>query len=107
MLLGRLRIRGKLTLLVTVPLLCMLGLTLPVVWERTGVAQRAGDIDQTVQLASRVGTLLQHMQRERMLAIGFLLGQVERVAPRTMRLLWRSRRSSRGRSMTGSERCLL
>ncbi|MTK00590.1 nitrate- and nitrite sensing domain-containing protein [Micromonospora sp. CP22] len=80
MLLGRLRIRGKLTLLVTVPLLCMLGLTLPVVWERTGVAQRAGDIDQTVQLASRVGTLLQHMQRERMLAIGFLLGQVERSA---------------------------
>ncbi|GIJ07467.1 nitrate- and nitrite sensing domain-containing protein [Micromonospora andamanensis] len=80
MLLGRLRIRGKLTLLVTIPLLCMLGLTLPVVWERTGVAQRAGDIDQTVQIASRVGTLLQHLQRERMLAIGLLLGQVERSA---------------------------
>ncbi|MEV2238994.1 nitrate- and nitrite sensing domain-containing protein [Micromonospora sp. NPDC049891] len=80
MLLGRLRIRGKLTLLVTIPLVCMLGLTLPVVWERTGVAQRAGDIDQTVQIASRVGTLLQHLQRERMLAIGLLLGQVERSA---------------------------
>ncbi|GAB3856864.1 hypothetical protein GCM10029963_53970 [Micromonospora andamanensis] len=80
MLLGRLRIRGKLSLLVTIPLLCMLGLTLPVVWERTGVAQRAGDIDQTVQIASRVGTLLQHLQRERMLAIGLLLGQVERSA---------------------------
>ncbi|MFF5215230.1 nitrate- and nitrite sensing domain-containing protein [Micromonospora sp. NPDC000442] len=80
MLLGRLRIRGKLTLLVTIPLLCMLGLTLPVVWERAGVAQRAGDIDQTVQLASRVGTLLQHLQRERMLAVGLLLGQVERSA---------------------------
>ncbi|MFD1082001.1 sensor histidine kinase [Micromonospora andamanensis] len=64
----------------TIPLLCMLGLTLPVVWERTGVAQRAGDIDQTVQIASRVGTLLQHLQRERMLAIGLLLGQVERSA---------------------------
>ncbi|NLU77279.1 sensor histidine kinase [Micromonospora sp. HNM0581] len=78
MLLGRLRIRGKLTILVTIPLLGMLGLTLPVVLERASVAQRAGDIDQTVQLASRVGTLLQHLQRERMLAIGLLLGQVER-----------------------------
>ncbi|GIJ32227.1 nitrate- and nitrite sensing domain-containing protein [Micromonospora sediminimaris] len=78
MLLGRLRIRGKLSLLVTIPLLGMLGLTLPVVWERAGVAQRAADIDQTVQLASRVGTLLQHLQRERMLAVGLLLGQVER-----------------------------
>ncbi|WP_230414803.1 sensor histidine kinase [Micromonospora tarapacensis] len=78
MLLGRLRIRGKLTLLVIIPLLCMLGLTLPVVWERVGVAQRAGEIDSTVQVASRVGTLLQHLQRERMLAIGLLLGQVQR-----------------------------
>ncbi|GIJ75661.1 Signal transduction histidine kinase [Micromonospora phaseoli] len=78
MLLDSLRIRGKLTLLVIIPLLCMLGLTLPVVWERTGVAQRAGEIDSTVQVASRVGTLLQHLQRERMLAIGLLLGQVQR-----------------------------
>ncbi|MFV2099600.1 nitrate- and nitrite sensing domain-containing protein [Micromonospora sp. LOL_024] len=76
MLLDSLRIRGKLTLLVIIPLFCMLGLTLPVVWERTGVAQRAGEIDSTVQVASRIGTLLQHLQRERMLAIGTLLGQV-------------------------------
>ncbi|QOC90053.1 sensor histidine kinase [Micromonospora craniellae] len=78
MLLDRLRIRGKLALLVLIPLLCMLGLTLPVVWERAGVAQRAGDIESTVTVASRVGTLLQHLQRERMLAIGLLLRQVER-----------------------------
>ncbi|MER5458218.1 nitrate- and nitrite sensing domain-containing protein [Micromonospora sp. NPDC002389] len=78
MLLDRLRIRGKLALLVLIPLLCMLGLTLPVVWERAGVAQRAGDIESTVKVASRVGTLLQHLQRERMLAIGLLLRQVER-----------------------------
>ncbi|MFI7021302.1 nitrate- and nitrite sensing domain-containing protein [Micromonospora sp. NPDC049900] len=78
MLLDRLRIRGKLALLVLIPLLCMLGLTLPVVWERAGVAQRAGDIESTVRVASRVGTLLQHLQRERMLAIGLLLRQVER-----------------------------
>ncbi|GGM31010.1 hypothetical protein GCM10011608_14480 [Micromonospora sonchi] len=78
MLLGRLRIRGKLALLVLIPLLCMLGLTLPVVVERIGVAQRAADTADTVQVASRVGTLLQHLQRERMLTVGLLLGQVER-----------------------------
>ncbi|QKW16542.1 nitrate- and nitrite sensing domain-containing protein [Verrucosispora sp. NA02020] len=78
MLLDRLRIRGKLALLVLIPLLCMLGLTFPVVWERAGVAQRAGDIESTVKVASRIGTLLQHLQRERMLAIGLLLRQVER-----------------------------
>ncbi|RIV37257.1 sensor histidine kinase [Micromonospora radicis] len=80
MLLGRLRIRGKLALLVLVPLLGVLGLTLPVVWERVGVAQRAGDTEEMVRVTSRVGTLLQHLQRERMLAIGLLLGQVERSA---------------------------
>ncbi|PZG13798.1 histidine kinase [Micromonospora craterilacus] len=78
MLLGRLRIRGKLALLVMIPLLGMLGLTIPVCWERAGVAQQAGDIASTVKVASRVGTLLQHLQRERMLAIGLLLGQAER-----------------------------
>ncbi|WP_341717864.1 nitrate- and nitrite sensing domain-containing protein [Micromonospora sp. FIMYZ51] len=78
MLLGRLRIRGKLALLVLIPLLCMLGLTLPVVVERIGVAQRAADTADTVQVASRVGTLLQHLQRERMLTVGLLLGQVDR-----------------------------
>ncbi|MEV6812890.1 nitrate- and nitrite sensing domain-containing protein [Micromonospora sp. NPDC051296] len=78
MLLGRLRIRGKLALLVIIPLLGMLGLTIPVFWERAGVAQQAGDIASTVKVASRVGTLLQHLQRERMLAIGLLLGQAER-----------------------------
>ncbi|MEV6693417.1 ATP-binding protein [Micromonospora sp. NPDC051196] len=78
MLLDRLRIRGKLALLVLIPVLCMLGLTLPVVWERVGVAQRADDIASTVQVANRVGTLLQHLQRERMLAVGLLLRQADR-----------------------------
>ncbi|KXK62258.1 histidine kinase [Micromonospora rosaria] len=78
MLLGRLRIRGKLALLVTIPLLCMAGLTVPVVWERAAVAQRADEIARTVHVAGRVGTLLQHLQRERLLAVGLLLGQAER-----------------------------
>ncbi|MFY1625304.1 nitrate- and nitrite sensing domain-containing protein [Micromonospora sp. WMMD735] len=78
MLLGRLRIRGKLALLVVVPLLCMAGLTVPVVWERASAAQRAGDIADRVRIASRVGTILQHLQQERLLAVGLLLGQVQR-----------------------------
>ncbi|WP_422754387.1 nitrate- and nitrite sensing domain-containing protein [Micromonospora sp. WMMD708] len=78
MLLGRLRIRGKLALLVMVPLLCMAGLTVPVVWERASAAQRAGDIADRVRVASRVGTILQHLQQERLLAVGLLLGQVQR-----------------------------
>ncbi|WP_433530117.1 ATP-binding protein [Micromonospora sp. CA-263727] len=78
MLLDRLRIRGKLTVLVIIPLLCMFGLTIPVVWEQTGVAQRAASIESTVKVASRVGTLLQHLQQERMVAIGLLLGQTSR-----------------------------
>ncbi|WP_329015487.1 nitrate- and nitrite sensing domain-containing protein [Micromonospora rifamycinica] len=78
MLLGRLRIRGKLALLVLVPLLCMTGLTVPVVWDRATVAQRAGDLADRVRIASRVGTILQHLQQERLLAIGLLLGQVGR-----------------------------
>ncbi|MEV4828800.1 nitrate- and nitrite sensing domain-containing protein [Micromonospora sp. CA-248260] len=78
MLLGRLRIRGKLALLLMVPLLCMVGLTVPVVWDRATVAQRAGDLADRVRIASRVGTILQHLQQERLLAIGLLLKQVER-----------------------------
>ncbi|MFI9641643.1 nitrate- and nitrite sensing domain-containing protein [Micromonospora sp. NPDC051925] len=78
MLLGRLRIRGKLALLVMVPLLCMAGLTVPVVWERATVAQQAGDIAERVRVAGRVGTILQHLQQERLLAVGLLLGQVQR-----------------------------
>ncbi|WP_432901016.1 nitrate- and nitrite sensing domain-containing protein [Micromonospora matsumotoense] len=78
MLLGRLRIRGKLALLLMVPLLCMVGLTVPVVWERATVAQQAGDLADRVRIASRVGTILQHLQQERLLAIGLLLKQVER-----------------------------
>ncbi|MFY1704651.1 ATP-binding protein [Micromonospora sp. WMMA1923] len=78
MLLGRLRIRGKLALLVTIPLLCMAVLTVPVTWERVAAAQRADEIARTVQVAGRVGSLLQRLQRERLFAIGVLLGQTQR-----------------------------
>ncbi|WP_433535962.1 nitrate- and nitrite sensing domain-containing protein [Micromonospora sp. CA-249363] len=78
MLLARLRIRGKLALLVVIPLLSMVGLAVPVVLDRVAAAQRAADITDQVRLASRVGSLVQDLQQERILSIGFLLGRVER-----------------------------
>ncbi|RKF25977.1 sensor histidine kinase [Micromonospora globbae] len=78
MLLGRLRIRGKLALLVVVPLISMVGLTVPVVLDRVAVAQRAAETADQVRLASRIGTLVQDLQQERILSIGLLLGRVER-----------------------------
>ncbi|MFJ2084135.1 nitrate- and nitrite sensing domain-containing protein [Micromonospora chokoriensis] len=78
MLLGRLRIRGKLALLVVIPLLSMVGLAVPVMLDRVAAAQRAGDTAERVRLASRVGSLVQDLQQERILSIGYLLGRVER-----------------------------
>ncbi|MEV1318533.1 nitrate- and nitrite sensing domain-containing protein [Micromonospora arborensis] len=78
MLLGRLRIRGKLALLVVIPLLSMVGLAVPVMLDRVAAAQRAGDTADRVRLASQVGSLVQDLQQERILSVGFLLGRVER-----------------------------
>ncbi|MBQ1070572.1 hypothetical protein, partial [Micromonospora sp. D75] len=76
MLLARLRIRGKLALLVIIPLLSMVGLAVPVVIDRVAAAQRAADTAETVRIASRVGSLVQDLQQERLLSVGLLLGRV-------------------------------
>ncbi|WFE37110.1 nitrate- and nitrite sensing domain-containing protein [Micromonospora sp. WMMD998] len=78
MLLTRLRIRGKLALLVIIPLLSMVGLAVPVVVDRVAAAQRAADTAETVRVASRIGSLVQDLQQERLLSIGLLLGRVTR-----------------------------
>jgi signal transduction histidine kinase len=75
-LLGKLRIRGKLTLLVMIPLLAMAGLVLPVVRQLVGDAGQATDIDNAATVAGRVGALLQDIQRERLLSVGYLLDVV-------------------------------
>ncbi|MFF3851961.1 nitrate- and nitrite sensing domain-containing protein [Micromonospora sp. NPDC002575] len=77
--LARLRIRGKLALLVIVPLLSMVGLAVPIVLDRVAAAGRAADTAEAVRVASRVGTLVQDLQQERLLSVGLLLGR----APRT------------------------
>ncbi|WP_052744711.1 nitrate- and nitrite sensing domain-containing protein, partial [Micromonospora sp. HK10] len=78
MLLGRLRIRGKLALLVIIPLLGVVGLAVPVVLDRVTAAQRAAETAETVRVASRVGSLVQDLQQERLLSVGLLLGRVNR-----------------------------
>lgn len=76
MLLGKLRIRGKLTLLVMIPLLAMAGLVLPLINGLITTASRATDIDAVTTEAGWVGSLLQDLQRERLLSVGYLLGVV-------------------------------
>ncbi|MGW5672613.1 sensor histidine kinase [Micromonospora sp. NPDC003776] len=78
MLLGRLRIRGRLALLVIIPLLSMVGLAVPVVLDRVSAAQRAADTADTVRTAGRIGSLVQDLQQERLLSVGLLLGRVTR-----------------------------
>lgn len=56
----------------------MVGLAVPAVLDRVDAAQRASDIAERVRLASRVGSLVQDLQQERILSVGFLLGRVER-----------------------------
>lgn len=73
---SRLRIRGKLTLLVIIPLLAVAGLVVPVVRDLVTGANRATEIDEVATVALRVGSLLEDMQRERLLSVGYLLGVV-------------------------------
>jgi signal transduction histidine kinase len=72
-LLARIRIRGKLALLAAIPLLAVAGLTAPLVVNQVDVANRAGDIASSVRVASGVGSLVQDLQQERLLAAGYLL----------------------------------
>jgi signal transduction histidine kinase len=74
MLLGRLRIRGKLAVLGAIPLLAVGGLTVPLVFDQIQLADRAGGTVGAVRAASGVGSLVQEVQQERLLATGYLVG---------------------------------
>ena len=78
MLFGRFRILGKLTLLVLVPLIGVVVLALPIVANRIDAATRAQETADTVQLATQVGSAVQELSEERLLATGFLFGLVDR-----------------------------
>jgi hypothetical protein len=73
-----LRIRGKLSLLVTIPLVAMFVLTVGVVVNRVGVVSRAEASARAVRAANGVSTLLGELQQERLQMIGYLLRIVDR-----------------------------
>jgi signal transduction histidine kinase len=75
--LSRLRIRGKLALLVIIPLLAMIALVVPMIRGLVIDAEKATEINTIATVAGRVGPLLEDVQRERLLAVGYLLGVVE------------------------------
>ncbi|MEV4497609.1 nitrate- and nitrite sensing domain-containing protein [Micromonospora arborensis] len=74
MLLDRLRIRGKLAVLLVIPLFSMTALAVPVVAERAGAAARADRAAVAARTAELVGTVVQELQEERLLSVGYLLG---------------------------------
>lgn len=78
MLLARLRIRGKLALLLIVPLLTMVALAVPVVTARVDRAERAADTARAVRIADQVRSIVLGLQQERLLSIGHLVGVVDR-----------------------------
>ncbi|GAA4594541.1 signal transduction histidine kinase [Actinoplanes octamycinicus] len=77
MLFAKFRILGKLALLVLVPLLGVLALTVPIIYNRVDAASTAQDTSDTVQLATRVSTAVLELQEERLLSVGYTLGLVE------------------------------
>jgi signal transduction histidine kinase len=72
-LLGRLRIRGKLILLVLIPLLAVVALTVPVVLNRVQLATRAGDTSAKVKVVGKVGEVIRDIQLERLLSVAYTL----------------------------------
>ncbi|MEU4618382.1 nitrate- and nitrite sensing domain-containing protein [Actinoplanes sp. NPDC023801] len=78
MLFGKFRILGKLALLILVPLLGVVGLAVPVIYDRINAAQVAQDHSDAVRRATEVSSALIELQEERLLSVGYLLGIVER-----------------------------
>ncbi|MGC4744313.1 nitrate- and nitrite sensing domain-containing protein [Micromonospora sp. DT201] len=74
MLLDKLRIRGKLAVLLVIPLFSMAALAVPVVAERADAAARADRAAVAARTAELVGTVVQELQEERLLSVGYLLG---------------------------------
>jgi signal transduction histidine kinase/chemotaxis protein histidine kinase CheA len=76
-LLGRLRVRGKLTLLVLLPLAAVLLTVIPLTGARLGAVGKANRTADTVSRAVTVGTLIQQLQQERLVLLGYQAGQEE------------------------------
>ena len=79
--LSRLRIRGKLAVLLIAPLIAVVLLTVIVVVDRVGQAGRAADTARTARVAGDVGALIQDLQQERLMAVGYLVQAVVPIQP--------------------------
>lgn len=75
---GSLRFRGKLALVVGLPLAAMALLTLPSVFNAVDRFQRAEEIDYSMRVATRVTALAFELQQERLLSLGYLFDAVDR-----------------------------
>ena len=56
----------------------MVGLAVPVVLDRINLAARATDTARSVRVAGQVGALIQNIQQERLLSLGYLIHLVDR-----------------------------
>src|SRR5262245_59288269 len=70
--LGRLGIRQKLSLLLAIPLAIVVVLMVPFVAERVDDARSAATTARIAVGAREVGSLIQALQQERLLALGYL-----------------------------------
>ena len=113
MLLGRLRVRQKLVLLVLPLLLLVVVGAVPLVLRRVQAAERSSDSAKLVQRAVRITELVQELQQERLASLGYLSNDVEpgtgggpvdpgaRAGPPDVHRLRRRRRQARPRAAPG------
>ena len=89
MLLGRLRVRQKLVLLIVPLLLLAVAGAIPLVLSRVQAAERSSDSAKLVQRAVRITELVQELQQERLASLGYLSNDVARddVVARSTRVL--------------------
>jgi len=71
-LLGRLRVREKLALLVLLPLIAVVATAVPLVVGQLHAVSQARRSADVVSAAVQVGTLVQQLQQERLLSLGYL-----------------------------------
>ena len=76
--LNRLSIRGKLNLLLLLPLVAVLLVAVPFVTQQADDAGSAGDTADTAQQAQELGGLVTELQRERLVTAAYLAGATER-----------------------------
>ncbi len=74
MLLARLRVRGKLAVLIATPLVLVMVLAAVVAVGRFDRARSATNTANTVEVASRIGGIVADLQQERLFSVGYLLG---------------------------------